>query len=102
MAAKPQFALAYSNLASLYHSMGKVELAQRAGEQAITIDPNFAEAHNNLGSIYLDQVRGGGLNLCCYIVVLCCVLFCCVVFCWVRLVLCSVVLCYVVLCRVVC
>ena len=35
--------------------MGKISQAREAGENAIKIDPNFAEAHNNLGSVYLDQ-----------------------------------------------
>ena len=37
--------------------IGQCNAAQIVGEQALKIDGNFAEAHNNLGSIYLDQGR---------------------------------------------
>ncbi|MBS0329096.1 MAG: tetratricopeptide repeat protein, partial [Proteobacteria bacterium] len=42
----------YNNLAVLYASQGRYELARNALEMAIRTHPDYATAHENLGDIY--------------------------------------------------
>ena len=39
------------------HDLGKLSNAERAYRKAIKIDPDFVEAHNNLGTVLLDRGR---------------------------------------------
>ena len=43
--------------AIILHEKGKLASAERAYKKAIKINPNFVEAHNNLGTVLLDQGR---------------------------------------------
>ena len=44
----PQDALALNNLSLAFKELGRAEEAERSLRQAITIKPDFAEAHSNL------------------------------------------------------
>ena len=37
------------------HQKGKLANAERAYKRAIKIDPDFVEAYNNLGNVFLDR-----------------------------------------------
>ncbi len=48
----PELPEPYNNLAVLYASQGRYELARNALEMAIRSHPDYATAHENLGDIY--------------------------------------------------
>lgn len=48
----PELPEPYNNLAVLYASQGRYELARNALEMAIRTHPDYATAHENLGDIY--------------------------------------------------
>jgi len=43
--------------ARAYYRKGKFANAERAYKKAIKINPNYADAHNNLGNLYLERAR---------------------------------------------
>jgi len=45
---RPDYALAYNNIAAAYEEMGQWDDAIRAAEEAIRLDPGFTLARNNL------------------------------------------------------
>lgn len=49
----PDLAEPYNNLAVLYAAAGELELAQRALEQALRLQPDHAQAQENLGDVLL-------------------------------------------------
>ena len=53
----PRAALAFNNLAIIYHHRGDKEAARREWEEAIRLVPNHPEAHNNLGVFYRSAGR---------------------------------------------
>ena len=46
----PEFAVAHSNLASVFQQQGKLHEALMHYKQAIAISPNFADAYSNMGN----------------------------------------------------
>lgn len=48
----PEIAEPYNNLAVLYAQAGELDLARTALEQAVRINPSYAEALHNLGDVY--------------------------------------------------
>lgn len=46
----PEFAVAHSNLASVFQQQGKLHDALLHYKQAIAISPNFADAYSNMGN----------------------------------------------------
>jgi Tfp pilus assembly protein PilF len=46
----PEFAVAHSNLASVFQQQGKLHDALVHYKQAIAISPNFADAYSNMGN----------------------------------------------------
>ena len=53
----PKNVQAIYNTATLLHQMKKYDEAEKVYREAISIDPNFAEAHNNLGKLLIDLNR---------------------------------------------
>ena len=53
----PKNVQAIYNTATLLHQMKKYDEAEKAYREAISINPNIAEAHNNLGKLLIDQNR---------------------------------------------
>jgi len=54
----PEFAVAHSNLASVFQQQGKLHEALMHYKQAIAISPNFADAYSNMGNTLKEmQVR---------------------------------------------
>ena len=53
----PSNAKIYANIALSYQSLQKLEKAVLSYEKAININPNYAEAYNNLGIILKDFLR---------------------------------------------
>jgi len=45
--ARPDYAMAYGNLATIYYEQGQLDMAIRCYNQAIVCDPQFVEAYNN-------------------------------------------------------
>ncbi|CAN0348796.1 unnamed protein product, partial [Ectocarpus sp. 8 AP-2014] len=64
---RPDFAIAYGNLASCYYDCGCQDLAIKTFRYAIQLEPNFPDAYNNLGNALREsgqlEVRGHGV---CY------------------------------------
>jgi protein O-GlcNAc transferase len=51
---RPDYAIAYGNLASLYYEQGLLDHAIVHYKQALLLDSNFLEAYNNLGNALKD------------------------------------------------
>uniref|UniRef100_A0A2P2LLG0 protein O-GlcNAc transferase n=1 Tax=Rhizophora mucronata TaxID=61149 RepID=A0A2P2LLG0_RHIMU len=51
---RPNYAIAYGNLASTYYERNQLDLAILHYKQAIACDPRFLEAYNNLGNALKD------------------------------------------------
>ncbi len=47
----------FNNLGNVYHDVGDIEMAMRALERAVEINPWLAESRLNLGNIYLEKGR---------------------------------------------
>ena len=55
MRLEPASSFAHYNLGFFYEHQGQTEQAKAAYSEAIRLDPNYAEAHNNLGIILLKE-----------------------------------------------
>nr|CAB3446600.1 unnamed protein product [Digitaria exilis] len=55
--ARPDYAMAYGNLATIYYEQGQLDMAIRCYNQAIVCDPQFVEAYNNMGNALKDAGR---------------------------------------------
>ena len=53
---EPDFAIAHGNLGSCYYDLGDFTNAIKSFNYAIQLEPNFADAYNNLGNA-LKEVR---------------------------------------------
>ena len=62
---KPEAALAYKIAGNATQAMGKVDAARYWYAQALENDPNFAEVHANLGSLYAQQ-KQWQKSIACY------------------------------------
>ncbi|OYQ31477.1 hypothetical protein CHU95_20215 [Niveispirillum lacus] len=51
---------AFSNLCAALRQLGRLDQAAIAGREAVLIDPDFALAHHNLASVFLDQKDNEG------------------------------------------
>jgi len=61
----PEFAVAHSNLASVFQQQGKLHEALMHYKQAIAISPNFADAYSNMGNTLKEmQVSDPHIHLC--------------------------------------
>ncbi len=49
----PKFSAAHSNLGSVFKEQGKLEQAVAHYQEAIKIDPAFADAYSNIGECYV-------------------------------------------------
>lgn len=47
--------IVYKNLGQVYEKKGDIELAIASYEEAIKLDPNYAEPHFNLSTLYINQ-----------------------------------------------
>ncbi|KAH7543355.1 hypothetical protein FEM48_Zijuj02G0175400 [Ziziphus jujuba var. spinosa] len=54
---RPNYAMAFGNLASTYYEQGQLDLAILHYKHAISCDPRFLEAYNNLGNALKDIGR---------------------------------------------
>jgi protein O-GlcNAc transferase len=54
---RPNSAMAFGNIASIYYEQGQLDLAIRHYKQALSRDPRFLEAYNNLGNALKDIGR---------------------------------------------
>ena len=52
-----RFSAAHCNLGSILKEQGKIEQAIAHYQQAISIDPMFADAYSNMGNAYNDLNR---------------------------------------------
>ena len=52
---RPDYAIAYGNLPSVYYEQGQMDLAIMHYKQAIILDSTFVEAYNNLGNALKDS-----------------------------------------------
>ena len=62
---EPDFAIAHGNLGSCYYDLGDFTNAIKSFNYAIQLEPNFADAYNNLGNA-LKEVRFTPLMQICY------------------------------------
>jgi len=53
----PEISEPYNNLARIESSLGNVDAAEDLLKQAVTINPNFAVAWENLGNLYLSRAK---------------------------------------------
>ena len=62
---QPDFAMTYKLWGNALQGLGRVEEAKEQYNQALTLDPSFAEVHTNLGSLYAkDQQWDSAIS--CY------------------------------------
>jgi tetratricopeptide (TPR) repeat protein len=51
----PKTAVVYNKIGIAYHQMQQLPLAKKNYEQAVKMKPNYAEALNNIGTVYYSQ-----------------------------------------------
>ena len=54
---KPASAVIHNSLGTLYHQVGRTELARKQFEEAIRLQPDYDSAYLNLGLLYLREDR---------------------------------------------
>ncbi len=53
----PRTATKHYQQGVILHEKGKLANAERAYKKALKMNPTYAEAHSNLGTVHLDQGR---------------------------------------------